>query len=124
MLSSLLRTKKGRRRPTEHSPFSSPYGTTQANPEEQSSPLLLSRPSRPIRHASADFTETEDSITHSDEDRNGGRGEEDEEQDDEFNEDDDNREEGEEDGEDEDIPLLPIFSAAHLGRCLVLQASS
>lgn len=85
------------------------------NGPDSSSPLL---PKRQIRHAAADFTETEDSITHSeeDEDANNGRGREDGEPD-EFDDDDgeDGEEEEEEDGEDDDQPLLPIFSAAHLG---------
>jgi hypothetical protein len=95
MLSSLLRPKKGRRR-VEHSPFSSHYA-------DQSSPLLA-RNER-VRHATADFTETEfdEDNTEDEED------EEDQEEDHEEIEVDDD-----EDGHDE-TPLLPIFSAAHLG---------
>jgi len=87
MLSSLLRPKKARRRVVEHSPFSSPY---------------VER-----RHATADFTEDdgEDEITEDEEDQDEGEG--------------DDEEAIEEENEDgnEDTPLLPIFSAAHLGRC-------
>ncbi|CAD6448547.1 f0e7a120-99ba-474b-af5d-3371ab3f9f83 [Sclerotinia trifoliorum] len=99
MLSSLLRPKKTRRRVQEiHSPFSSPY-------VDRSSPAAERRERLP-RHASADFTETEMEedteeeivLENNDADENGG-GDEDELE--------------EEDG-DEDQPLLPIFSAAHL----------
>jgi hypothetical protein len=98
MLSSLLRPAKNRRRVPEHSPFSSPY-------VDQSSPAVARLERRDARHASADFTATEeeDEVTE-DEDI-----EEDGEDDEEIVEEDDN-----EDG-DEDSPLLPIFSAAHLG---------
>jgi hypothetical protein len=88
MLSSLLRPKKARPRVEEHSPYSSPYAERQ--------------------HATADFSEDdgEDEITE-DEDGEEEAGEENG---------DDGEDVDEEDGE-EDTPLLPIFSAAHLGRC-------
>lgn len=87
MLSSLLRPKKVRRRVEEHSPFSSPYAER--------------------RHATADFTEDD------------GEDENTEDEDEQEEEEEDNLEEEqeaieEEDG-DEDTPLLPLFSAAHLG---------
>jgi hypothetical protein len=86
MLSSLLRPKKARRRVEEHSPFSSPY---------------VER-----RHATADFTEDDG------EDENT---EDEEDQDEEDEEERDDEEVIEEEDGDEDTPLLPIFSAAHLG---------
>jgi hypothetical protein len=86
MLSSLLRPKKTRRRVEEHSPFSSPYAER--------------------RHATADFTEDDG------EDENT---EDEEDQDEEEGDDDDDDEAIEEEDGDEDTPLLPIFSAAHLG---------
>ena len=88
MLSSLLRPKQTRQRVDDNSQYSGP--------------------SAERRHAAADFTEDdgEDEITEEDEDdQEADAGEE---------------EEGlidEEDGEDE-TPLLPIFSAAHLGPSL------
>jgi hypothetical protein len=97
MLSSLLRPKRNRQRVQEHSPFSSPY-------VDQSSPIVARRERIAARHASADFTATEgeeDEITEDEDIEEGGEDEEAVE--------DDN-----EDGE-EDTPLLPIFSAAHLG---------
>lgn len=104
MLSSLLRPKKARRLIQEvHSPFSSPYA-------DQSSPAAARRGRALPRHASADFTETEmedDTEDEAGDHHNGG-----EEEDEEFEEDEHELEE--EDG-DEDQPLLPIFSAAHLG---------
>ncbi|RDW69847.1 hypothetical protein BP6252_08867 [Coleophoma cylindrospora] len=102
MLSSLLRPKKGRRRVEQHSPFSSML--------DPSSPAA--ERSRPFpRHATADFTETENDDENSDEDEDldDHHDDEDEEED----EDDDEGDEDDEDG-DEDTPLLPIFSAAHL----------
>lgn len=99
MLSSLLRPKKGLRRVEQHSPFSSRY-------DEQSSPIVERRKRLDARHATADFTETDPDDENTEEEED----EEDEEQ------------EGEEDGDGEDdedghedTPLLPIFSAAHLG---------
>jgi hypothetical protein len=97
MLASLLRPKKHRRRVEEHSPFSSHYA-------DQSSPILARHQRLEARHATADFTETEleDENTEDEEDEEDEHGEEEE------------IEEEDEDG-DEDTPLLPIFSAAHLG---------
>jgi hypothetical protein len=95
MLSSLLRSKKGHRH-VEHSPFSSRYG-------EQCSPTAARKKRLHVQHATADFSETEldDESTEEEEDeadREGG------------DRDSDNDEDGQ-----EDAPLLPIFSAAHLG---------
>jgi len=106
MLSSLLRPKQGRRR-VEHSPFSSQYN-------DRSSPIVARNQRLGARHNSADFTETDvdDDITESEDDGDPeAEGEEDEE-----DEEDGNGEE-DEDGEGE-TPLLPIFSAAHLGSAL------
>ena len=100
MLSSLLRPRKNRPRIEEHSPFSSPYA-------DQSSPVVARRERLAALHASADFTTTEgedeDENTEEDDLGEGIRDEED-----------DVAAEENEDGE-EDTPLLPIFSAAHLG---------
>lgn len=104
MLSSLLRPKKSRQRVAEHSPFSSPY------PEPSLSSPTVARRDRQVRHATADWTETEaddDELTEDERDEQDGGEDEDEEEEDEDDDD--------EDG-DEDTPLLPIFSAAHLGR--------
>ncbi|KAG9233348.1 integral membrane channel protein [Amylocarpus encephaloides] len=99
MLSSLLRPKKARQRVEEHSPFSSPY------PEPDYSPIVARR-ERQIRHATADWTETE---ADDDEEENTEEGEE---EDNGLHEDQDD--EGEDGDGDESTPLLPIFSAAHL----------
>jgi hypothetical protein len=100
MLSSLLRPKKGRRRVEQHSPFSSRY-------DDQSSPIAERRKRLDARHATADFTETDL------DDENTEEEDDDEE---------DREQGGEEEDEDghEDIPLLPIFSAAHLGKYLCI----
>ena len=105
MLSSLLRPGKGRRRVEQYSPFSSRY-------DDHSSPIAERRKRLDARHATADFTETEldDDNTEEEDDEEDGEqeAEEDEGDDDE-----------DEDGH-EDTPLLPIFSAAHLGRYLCI----
>lgn len=69
-----------------------------------------------MRHATADWTETEDNDENT-EDEEEGDGDEDEEDEEE------NEEDGDEDG-DEDTPLLPIFSAAHLGKKDLLEPIS
>jgi len=70
---------------------------------EEHSPY--SSPYAERRHATADFTEDdgEDELTEEEEQSGGDDGEAVEE----------------EDGEESDTPLLPIFSAAHLGQSLV-----
>jgi hypothetical protein len=92
-----------------HSPFSSLL-------LDPSSPAAARRERATPRHASADFTETEiedDTEDEREDQQDGGEGE-----DGEIDEvDEDGLEE--EDG-DEDPPLLPIFSAAHLGIYLIL----
>lgn len=101
MFSSLLRPKKGRRRVEQHSPFSSRY-------DERSSPIVERIQRRNVRHATADFTETEvddENTEHGLDDEDEAQPEDDEHEDD---------AEDDEDGQD-DTPLLPIFSAAHLG---------
>ncbi|KAH8594454.1 hypothetical protein B0O99DRAFT_595389 [Bisporella sp. PMI_857] len=100
MLASLLRPKRGRRR-IEHSPFSSQYN-------DQSSPLVARNRRIEARHATADFTETDidDEITEDDEEAI--------EDDEEDEPDDDDDGGGDDEDGDEDTPLLPIFSAAHL----------
>ena len=107
MLSSLFRPRKSRQRVEDHSPFSSPF-------VDRSSPAEARQERRTARYASADFTATEeeDEVTGDDdveEDGEDGEGEEEERLEEE-------EEEDHEDGEDgEDSPLLPIFSAIHLG---------
>jgi hypothetical protein len=108
MLSSLLRPRKPRQRVEQHSPFSSPY------PEPDRSSPIVARRERQIRHATADWTETEaddDDVTEDEDD--GDHGDEELEDEDEEAQEDD-AEDGGEDGEEP--PLLPIFSAAHLGQ--------
>jgi len=106
MLSSLLRPKKkGRARLQEHSPFSSLY--------VDESPTDARRKRALPRHATADFTETE----LEDEDTEESAEEQEEDQGGEENED-DGEGHDDEDGE-EGPPLLPIFSAAHLGISLL-----
>lgn len=93
MLSSLLRPKKSRRRSVEDAFRSTP------EPSQKTKRL----------HATADWTEDElaDEISE-DEEEEEGDGDE--------REDDEEEEDEEEDDEDEETsPLLPIFSAAHLG---------
>lgn len=89
MLSSLLRSKKGRRRTDENPIFSTPQNKR--------------------AHARADWTEDEsgDDMTEDEDAGHNGNG----------RADDDEEDENEEDNEDdeEETPLLPIFSAAHLG---------
>lgn len=100
MLSSLLRPKKARRRPQEiHSPFSSLYVDRPST--------AAARGERLPRHASADFTETEiEEDTEEEIAQQNDGGDEDEGS---------NIDEVEEEDGDEDQPLLPLFSAAHLG---------
>jgi hypothetical protein len=111
MLSSLLRPKKPRQRVEEPSPFSSPY------PEPDRSSPTVARRERQIRHATADWTETEaeDENTEDDQDEEEVIGDEDAHG--------NGAEDGDEDGGD-DTPLLPIFSAAHLGQSYVLYPNS
>lgn len=112
MLSSMLQSRPSWNRNKDHSPYSSFHG----NPSSPDEP----RRHRPeIRHAAAAYTETEDDEQETE--RNGehevGGDEEEEDMD---------HEDGhlEHDDEDEDpragTPLLPIFSAAHLGRTIFL----
>ena len=110
MLSSLLRPKKHRQRVEEHSPFSSVYPV-------DSSPIVA-RQERQVRHATADWTETEAEDDNSEGDDDGEDIDEDgvdrEAGDEEEGEEEEEDQDEDEDGE-EDTPLLPIFSAAHLG---------
>jgi hypothetical protein len=97
MLSTLLRPKRSRRRVEGDSIFSTPQGKRV--------------------HAKADWTEDDSADEASEDDENenneeGDAGEDDEEQDEDADE---------EDGETS--PLLPIFSAAHLGKCLSSSAN-
>jgi hypothetical protein len=110
MLSSLLRPKKARQRVEEHSPFSSVY-------PDDSSPIVA-RQERQVRHATADWTETEADDDNSEEDDNAEGEDVDEDEDDEAGD-----QEDDEDGE-ENTPLLPIFSAAHLGQLRPLPSAT
>lgn len=102
MFSSLLRPKQARRR-VQYPPSSSPY-------VDQSSPLLARLQRFGARHATADFTETDADDSNTEDDDGQGVGEEgaEEEEDSEGGAED-------EDGEEESH-LLPLFSAAHLGK--------
>jgi hypothetical protein len=107
MLSSLLRPKKSRL-VGDRSPFSSPYTGGPTSPEATRNGILNER-----RRAASDFDESE------------GSGEEDVVEDDEGDAREEDDGEEDEDGVGESTPLLPIFSAAHLGnappsRCLAL----
>lgn len=104
MLSSLLRPRKQRRRFTEHSPFSSYVDHASPTPEQR----------RATRHALADFTESGE-----DDESTEGEDMDDVDEDGEGEDDDDEEGDGDEDGLDES-PLLPLFSAAHLGMSLLL----
>ncbi|KAF4634073.1 hypothetical protein G7Y89_g4042 [Cudoniella acicularis] len=108
MLSSLLRPRKARQRVQERSPFSSPF------PGPDVSSPTYARQERQVRHATADWTETEaeDENTEDEDDDDDDDDDDNEEADEEGEEGDDG--EGDEDG-GSDTPLLPIFSAAHLG---------
>lgn len=103
MLSSLLRPKK-RRRDVARSPFSSPSGRGDTSPEGVRRSLLHER-----RHPAADYDDENYDGFDGDEHHDDDGEEEDEENEDDDEEDDD------EDGAAEDTPLLPIFSAVHLG---------
>jgi hypothetical protein len=107
MLSLLLRPKKKVRRVQEQ--FSSP-----ATHGEQSAPAKYGRERAEVRYAAADWTETDENDEETEEEgSNGGLEEEQVEQHHLGGEDDDH-----EDG-DEETPLLPIFSAAHLGTIFI-----
>ena len=97
MLSYLLKPKRAIRQRAERSPFSSPYAGG------ASSPLLGARHAGPEHHRrpAADYDHDEQLDEHDAIEESDGDGEEDED-------------EVDEDG-DLGTPLLPIFSAAHLG---------
>ena len=100
MLSSILRPKKGRAG-RERSPFSSPYAGL------QSSPIAARRSGADERRrAAAELNDDEASG-----ERQGVGDEEEDDDDDDLTPD----YGADEDGHDEATPLLPIFSAAHLG---------
>jgi hypothetical protein len=93
MLSSLLRPKRSRRRVEDESIFSTPEGTQTAK----------------RAHATADWTEDELADDLSDDQDEGDDNEGDQDEEDEEDADDQDEEDG------HSSPLLPIFSAAHLG---------
>ena len=96
MISSLLRPKRSRVH-RDRSPFSSPFTAAQISPEGARRSFPNER-----RRAAADYNsenEDEDDAIE-EEDEEGGDG---------------NEGEDDEDGLGEATPLLPIFSAAHLG---------
>jgi len=109
MLSSLLGPRKSRRRVQQLFNSSSP------GPAQSSSPEIRREPPE-IRHAAADWTETEDD----DDDDTGGEdpdqddGEDMEDEGPDNDDDEANGDHGDEDGGSA-TPLLPIFSAVHLG---------
>ena len=108
MLSSFLRPKRGRRH-ANHSPFSSPYD------DRRDSPASARTPSRNARRRPArDYDGSEHS--HEDEREHDDNEEAVEDGDDHDEEDEDD--EDDEDGLGESTPLLPIFSAEHLGKLL------
>lgn len=99
MLSSLLRPFKGPRRQTdERSPFSSPspQAIRQGPPTERS---RLLRPNQNNATRGAERSETDDDYAD----------------DADVSLDEEEAEAGNEDGHRSETPLLPIFSAAHLG---------
>lgn len=101
MLSSLFGTGSQRnRRHGDRSPFSSPFTVQHLSPESARRSSLYQR-----RRPAADYDDTESTEDEEDE-------EFDEDAED-YVEEEDN--EGDEDGLGESTPLLPIFSAAHLG---------
>ncbi len=108
MLSSLLRPKKVRHDRAQE-PFRSFY------PDERTPLNPRSGPGH-IRHATADWTETEDNDddTEGDDEDNNDEGDE-EDNDDADDVDDDGDEEGEDNEDGQQQSLLPIFSAAYLG---------
>ena len=96
MLSSLLRPKKKRRAQAFNS--SSPYSHRSRDRDQQ-----------PVRHAAADWTETENDDDDTEEEDDHG----------EHEADDDNEQESADEDAADATPLLPIFSAAHLGMFIV-----
>ena len=108
MLSSLLRPKKKVRRVQEQ--FTSP-----APPGEQSAPAKHGRERAEARYAAADWTETDDNDEETEEeDSNGGGLEEEQAELDHLGGEDDDHED-----DNEGTPLLPIFSAPHLGTIFI-----
>ena len=119
MLSSLLRPRKSRRLAKAIFPASpSPVGERQPEQEGRGS-RNSRRKNAEFRHATADWTETEGDVDDSDD--NQGRGQRGDEYEDSQGEEEDegNEENADEDG-DENTPLLPLFSAAHLGLFCIL----
>lgn len=107
MLSSLLRPKKSARRVPQTFTSHAPYA-------EQSTPAKYGRERAETRHAAADWTETDD-VDEETEEEGPNRiiGEEEQVGH-------DHQEDVDGDNEDgpEGVPLLPIFSAVHLGTIL------
>ena len=99
MLSSILRSKKGREG-RDRSPFSSPYNGIVSSPIATRRGVVEER-----RRAAADFN-VDDSVEEHD-------GEE--QRDEEHYPENDRSDGADEDGHDETTPLLPIFSAEYLG---------
>jgi hypothetical protein len=98
MLSSLLRPKKKVRRVSEQFTSPAPYG-------EQSTHAKHGRERAEARYAAADWTETDDNDEETEEEEQAGH-------------DRLTRQDNEHEDDDEATPLLPIFSAAHLGTIL------
>lgn len=109
MLSSLLGPKKKVRRVPEPYTSSAPYA-------EQSTPVKHGRERTEARYAAADWTETDEGDEETEEDDyNRNAMEQERAEHDHQAEVDDDCEDG-----NEATPLLPIFSAAHLGTFLLL----
>lgn len=111
MLSSLLRPRKPRRA-QDIFPQSSPHGepSEQANHRQGN----VRQDDADVRHAAADWTETENDNDDSEDDQSQGHGHGYHDGDRDEGDHDQHEEHDDEDG-DEATPLLPIFSAAHLG---------
>ena len=107
MLSSLLRPKKKVRRVPEQFTSPAPYG-------EQSAPAKHRRERAEARYAVADWTETDDNDEETEEEDSNGGGLEEEQAGHDYP----GGENGDQEDGDEGSPLLPIFSAAHLGTVL------
>lgn len=112
MLSSLLRPKTKVRRVPEQ--FTSP-----APDGEQSAPAKHRRERAEARYAVADWTETDDNDEETEEGDSNGSGREEQQAGHDYP----GGENGDQEDGDEGSPLLPIFSAAHLGTVLSSTAS-
>lgn len=119
MLTSLLgpsRTTPNARR-ADRSPFSSPF-TIAFSPETNRRPTHNER-RRPAADFDASGDTGDESNTNAEEDDDVAEEEEEEEDEGDEDEDEDEEDDADEDGPGEITPLLPIFSAALLGRIVM-----